>query len=253
MSRQSGGDSTVPESREGRPLLVEDERLGGLQSLMRSFFVAVSVSVLFPVSAVAQKAPWQVGGHVIAALPQGELYDVVPNTRWGGLGYFTRRIGETPYRWGVEVGAVVLDAANIAIERGPQFVAREAQLSSDMLFGHFLGRVQPVFGRFSPYLEGAIGARAFENSITYFDCVGCTLPTSRSHVTFSAGGGGGIAFRLRDDGNEAGISLETRVRYLFGGTTEYFSESGLPVGEGSFPRETRTDLWMISFGVVLDF
>jgi hypothetical protein len=220
---------------------------------MRSFLVAVSVSVLVPVSAAAQKAPWQIGGHVIVALPQGELREVVPDTRWGGLGYFTRRIGETPYRWGVEVGAVVLDAASIEIARGSGFFAREAQLSSDMLFGHFLGRVQPVFGRFSPYLEGAIGARAFENSITYLNCFGCTVPTSRSHVTFSAGGGGGLAFRLRDDGKEAGISFETRVRYLVGGTTEYFSDSELPVAEGSFPGETRTDLWMFSFGVVFDF
>ena len=220
---------------------------------MRSFLVAVSVSLLVPASAAAQKAPWQIGGHVVAALPQGELRDVVPDTRWGGLGYFTRRIGETPYRWGVEVGVVVLDAANVEIESRRGFFVQEAQLSSDMLFGHFLGRVQPVFGRFSPYLEGAMGARAFENSITYLGCVGCTVPTSRSHLTFSAGGGGGIAVRLRDDGNEAGISFETRFRYLVGGTTEYFSDSELPVADASFPRETRTDVWMISFGLVFDF
>jgi hypothetical protein len=220
---------------------------------MRSFPVALGLSLLVPVGAAAQKASWQVGGHVVAGLPQGEFRDVVPDTRWGGLGYFTRRIGETPYRWGVEVGGVVLDAADVAVDRGRQFFVREARLSSDMLFGHFLGRVQPVFGRFSPYLEGAIGARAFENSITYLDCVGCTVPTSQSHVTVSAGAGGGIAFRIRDHGDDAGISFETRARYLVGGTTEYFSASGLPMAEEPFPRETRTNLWMISFGMVFDF
>lgn len=219
---------------------------------MRSLLVALSLCTLVPASSAAEKAKWQIGGHAVAALPQGALRDVVPDTRWGGLGYFTRRVGETPYRWGVEVGGVVLDSAHIELERGPQFFVREAQLSSDMLFGHFLGRVQPVFGRFSPYLEGAMGARAFENSITYLDCVDCTVPTSRSHLTFSAGGGGGVAFRLRDDGDEAGISFETRVRYLVGGTTEYFSDSELSDAE-PLPRKTRTDLWMISFGIVFDF
>jgi hypothetical protein len=220
---------------------------------MRSLRIALFVSIVVPVGAAAEKAPWQIGGHVVAGLPQGEFRDVVADTRWGGLGYFTRRIGETPYRWGIEVGALVLDSANVTIHRGRRFFDREAQLSSDMLFGHFLGRVQPVFGRFSPYIEGAIGARAFENSITYFGCVGCTVPTSRSHVTVSAGGGGGIALRLRDAGDEAGISFETRVRYQVGGTTEYFLDSEVPIGEEPFPRETRTDLWMISFGMVFDF
>jgi len=220
--------------------------------------LAVVLFCLVSATVTAEKSRWQIGGHAVAGLPQGEFRDVVPDTRWGGLGYFTRRFRETPFRFGIEVGAVVLDSATVELDRPEVFFVREAQLSSDMLFGHFLGRLQPVFGRFSPYVEGAIGARAFESSITYFGCVGpCNLPTSTSQVTFSAGGGGGAAVRLRDDGEESGLSIEVRARYLFGGSTDYAPEVELPdvpeLRRPSPSAHSRTDLWMLSFGLVFDF
>ena len=218
-----------------------------------SFSIVIAAVLLVPSFSLAQKSQWQIGGHAVAGFPQGEFRDVAPDALWGGLGYFTRRVGETPYRWGVEVGAQVLDSSSVELGRANRFFVREALVSSDMMFGHFLGRVQPVFGRVSPYVEGAVGVRAFQNSITFLGCVGCTVPTSRSHVTFSAGGGGGLAVRLKEEENEAGISLETRVRYLFGGSTEYFSESERPEELPEFPRESRTDQWMLTFGIVFDF
>ncbi len=201
------------------------------------------------------KSRWQVGVHAVASSPQGAFKENLPDTRWGGLGYFTRRYRETPVRFGLEVGAVENNSVELEL-RSPGFSFRELKLANDMLFGHALVRYQPVYGRFSPYVEGAFGLRAFENSVTYLDCLGpCTAPTSRSNVALSAGGGGGVSFRLRDDGKEAGVSVEVRVRYLFGSETEYFLEPELPRRDDArpLPERSRTDVVMISFGVVFDF
>lgn len=201
------------------------------------------------------KSPWQVGVHAVASSPQGAFEENLPDTRWGALGYFTRRYRETPIRFGLEVGAVQNNSVTLE-RRSPTFTFSEVKLSNNMLFGHALVRLQPVYGRVSPYVEGAFGLRAFENSITYLDCFGpCTSPTSHSNIALSAGGGGGVSFRVRDDGDEAGISFDVRVRYLFGSETEYFLEPELPSRDDArpFPERSRTDVVMISFGVVVDF
>ncbi len=209
-------------------------------------------------SAGAAEPPrWQIGGHVVAASPRGEFQDAVSDTRWGALGYFTRRLGETPLRAGVEVGAVTNGSLRVELDRRGGFNTTEARLSNDMLFGHFLFRVQPQLGRLSPFVEGAVGVRAFENSLFFENCVGaCTVPTGESNVAFSAGGGVGLGFRLTEEGRGSGIALEARLRYLAGGTTEYYRESDLPELADELaplPTRSRTDLVMISFGLVFDF
>ena len=226
--------------------------------IVRGSLVAVVILCAFAARGDEnEKSRWQIGVHAVASLPQGAFKENLPETRWGALGYFTRRYRETPVRFGLEVGAVENNSVDLDFRGRMGFFIREAKIANDMLFGHALARFQLVYGRFSPYVEGAFGLRAFENSITYIDCVGqCTVPTSRSNIALSAGGGGGVSFRLRDDGDEAGISVEVRGRYLFGTETEYFLEPDLPGVTGdtlSLPQKSRTDFVMISFGLVFDF
>lgn len=222
--------------------------------------VLVLVLVLGCLEAVVfgqEKARWQIGINAVAGIPKGEFRDSIDDTRWGGAGYFTRRFRDTPIRFGLELGLLGNGSTDIFL-RGVGIFGEEARLTNGIYFGRFLTRVQPVFGRLAPYVEGAVGLQGFETNIVLKDCVGrCTIATPSSNLTYSLGGGGGLSFRLTHDAEtESGFSLDVGVRYLFGGETEFFLPSDLPELAEDFsavPQRSRTDWLAISFGIVFDF
>lgn len=204
-------------------------------------------------------ALWQIGVGAAAGAPQGSFRDAVSDTRWGGYGYFTRRVGESPYRLGIALGLLGNGSIDVITDRpGRRRGSLDATLTNGLYSGHFLARMQPVFGRVSPYVEAAIGLQTFETKIVLRDCYGpCTRPTrDRSDLAFSGGGGGGVAIRLKQEDGERGISAEIGARYLYGSDISYFVPDDLPEladGQDVVPLFSGTSLFLVTFGVVFDF
>lgn len=202
-----------------------------------------------------ERARWQIGFNAIAGSPQGDFRENLSDTRWGGSGYFTYRLRDTALRLGGELGIFANGREDIDF-RG--FARDEFELTNSIYFARFLARLQPVYGRWSPYVEGVVGLSGFETTLDMKDCTGyCDFNTISSNTTYSAGGGAGLSFRLtRDEQRESGFSIEMGMRYLFGGETEYYLPSDLPAlanGLDPTPQRSRTNLVTLSAGVVFDF
>ncbi|HSF16697.1 MAG TPA: hypothetical protein VLK65_14205 [Vicinamibacteria bacterium] len=228
------------------------------------WFLGVSIvglSLLFASGdALAQeKTRWQIGVSGVAGFPQGDFGESIGDTRWGGSFFFTRRLGSSPVRLGMDLGFHANGSVDVVLGGvGLGRSAKDARLTNDIYFGHFISRVQPVHGRLAPYIEGAFGFRAFETAIVLKECsLDCTLSTLTTSTTVSLGGGGGISFRLSgNDETESRISLEVGARYLFGGETEYFLPSDLSALADDLspvPHRSTTSMTTVSFGVVFDF
>lgn len=207
-----------------------------------------------------EKTRWQIGVDGVAGLPQGDFGESVGDTRWGGSFYFTRRLGSSPVRLGMDLGFHANGSVDLVLggagARGRS--AKDVRLTNDIYFGHFLSRVQPVYGRLAPYVEGVFGFRAFETAIVLKECsLDCTLSTLSTSTTVSLGGGGGLSLRLTgNDESESRFSLELGARYLFGGETEYFLPSDLSALADDLspvPHKSTTSMITVSFGVVFDF
>lgn len=208
-----------------------------------------------------ERARWQIGANAIAGFPQGEFRNSISDTRWGGSGYFTYRWRDTPLRLGGELGLFGNGREDIGLfGLSPlvQFDDDFAQVTNSIYFGRFIARVQPVYGRLSPYVEGVAGLSGFETAISLKNCVDyCEVGTVLSNVTYSVGAGAGVAIRLtQDEARQSGISIEVGFRYLLGGETEYFLSSDLDAiaeGDRPFPERSRTNMATVSIGVVFDF
>ena len=206
------------------------------------------------------KVRWQLGFNAIAGMPRGEFRDAIPDTRWGGSGFLTYRFRDTPFRFGGEMGLHGNGHVDVTLV-GTRELAGETEeglLTSGIYFARFLTRVQPVYGRWSPYVEGVFGLQGFDTSVVLKDCVGwCEISKFSSDTAVSLGGGGGIDFRLTgDDEGESGFSFEIGARYLFGGEAEFYLPSDLPAlvrNVTPVPQRSRTAMVTISFGVVFDF
>jgi hypothetical protein len=224
-------------------------------------FAAVAVWGSLGGDALAQeKSRWQLGFNAIAGMPQGEFRDSIPDTRWGGSGYFTHRFKDTSLRFGLELGIVFNGRVGVVVESHGrhQRETEDGYLTNGIYFGRFLTRVQPVYGRWSPYIEGVLGMQVFESSVVVENCIGpCVIFTPTSSHAVSLGGGGGLSFRIQQgDEEESGLSVEVAARYLYGGETEYYLASDLPDLLGrvpSVPQRSATSMVTVSFGIVFDF
>jgi hypothetical protein len=208
------------------------------------------------------------------AVPQGDFADNVDDLGIGVTALLGGRIPGSPLTLGTEIGFLnygtaeqlqVFNLADVPVE------VLDVGISTNMVLGHLVARLQPSVGAFQPYIEGLAGVKFFSTRTgvegdfiidgrygtdNNFDAV-----ANVNDWAFSLGGGAGLDLALFSgpmgfEGERGSVALNLGVRYLFGTEAEYVSRAGIRQVEGQLlfeVRESRTDLIMPTAGIRVKF
>lgn len=219
--------------------------------------------------AAAQPAPAprpliQAGIGLVMGVPIGDFQDNVDFSAGLG-GHLDFGIGESPVSIGAEASYLWYGSASRDVPLvGLPDLAVRVDTSNDMFLMHGRVRVQQPQGRVRPYVDGLVGFNYLVTSTSVDAEESCIFIggtyvcdddgdsiTQLDDVVLSVGGGAGIQIAFGTAPSPARLDLS--LRYLYGGEASYLTEEDLEWREEGVilrPRRSRTDLLIISVGVV---
>lgn len=244
---------------------------------MRKLFSTALVLVFTLSPAFAQLHD---GGHVraevnaVAAFPQGDLDRQIDGKAAGISTFVGGPVPGSPFVLGSEIGylnygtdsrlrlhSTVFDEG-IDEDLAIPLEAVNTSVSNNILLGHLVVRLQPLQGRFQPYVDGLAGLKYFVTRLRVdSDVVAFRRGLDQdSHVTdfaFSYGVGGGFELRLYEHESPwrdkpANVSIHGGLRYLFGTPAEYAAKGSFREVDGRIlvdEVETHTDMLVPHFGI----
>lgn len=225
--------------------------------------------------ALAAFAPTQAqiaNGSVTAvlAIPQGEFADRLDGVGFGLSGEFVAHIPNTPVGLGLSGTFLTYGRETIRERFGSGALGRvevDVVTSNNIALGHLLLRLQPPSGTFRPYGDALVGVGyLFTESriedVDFDDDRDIASSTNFDDATFSYGIGGGVMAQVysghsNDTGRPFVVSIDARVRYLFGGEADYLREGGISSDRNDNlvfdVTRSSTDLLLPQLGVSIRF
>ncbi|MBN1894663.1 hypothetical protein JW906_09210 [bacterium] len=214
---------------------------------------------------------FQIGLNFMVGIPQNEFADHVDNNGYGGSGYFTYRIPNTPIQAGAAIGFLIYGSDTREVPWGhgiPVWV--DVTTTNSILSGHLFARIQPTRGIFRPYLEGLYGFNylstrtTIENQEESEDDDEIASSTNYDDAAGSYGYGGGVMLRVyqakqdqMEGAKSLGIWVDFGIRSMKGGKAEYLKKGSITEDEnGHFVYDVQrstTDLLTWHLGVVFTF
>lgn len=196
--------------------------------------------------------------------PQGSFAQSLDRNAYGVDASVTAKIPNMP----VHIGAGFIYQNFGWTERNEYFnsniheVDVRVRTTNNMVTPHLLLRLEPAFGRLSPFLEGSVG---FNYLYTHSAVINdwdeeMSGTVNYDYITSNFGMGGGLKFRLYegfdDDGEYMGVALVLRVRRMIGGEALYLREGDLVSTSSGLEynlSKSRTDLTTFNIGFMLNF
>jgi hypothetical protein len=239
--------------------------LGNHKKSSRGQIVALRLALLmicfFWLNNTSQAQNFQAGIDFTTVFPVREFRENVDNNGYGVGGQFLFGLGKSPVFIGVDAGAAVYGSQSRRELLSPSIpeLSLKVTTRNNIAWTHFLARLQSREGGVRPYAEGLIGAKyLFTNTSISddFDDEPLASDTNFSDATFSAGVGAGVQIQLAKTGKSSDISLDTRVRYMFGGEADYLKKGSIirtPGGVFFDVLSSRTDTVTLQVGVTFRF
>jgi len=204
--------------------------------------------------------------NFLLGLPNKEFKENVDRDGYGIGASCLIPLGDSPLFAGLNIGALYYNSKDQAIEVENSSVTLEPLKGA--ILAHLVLRTQKTDGRFRPYVEGLVGLQHFFSRTSslqgpIYGVVedGSTLSTNEIAKVFSFGGSCGCMYSIhtysdRDDESKAKeILLDLRLRYLYGGETEFIKENYRIENDNVIfdTVRVRTDLFTIQLGVSFVF
>jgi len=227
------------------------------------------LALLFFAPAQAQIGTGGVGG--VVAVPQGEFADRIDGVGFGLAGDFVVQIPNTPVGLGLSGTFLTYGRETIRERFGGGALGRvevDVVTSNNIALGHVLLRLQPPSGAFRPYADALVGVgylfteSRIEDIDDFDDDRDIASSTNFDDATLSYGIGGGVMAQVYsgqsgDSGRPFVVSIDARVRYLFGGEADYLREGGISSDrDGNLLLDvtrSSTDLLLPQLGVSIRF
>ncbi len=221
---------------------------------------------VFLISTSIQAQPFNFDISFALGAPQGDFGQTLDRNSYGLDLAFTYKVGrDLP----LYIGAGFMYQNYGWRERETQFVVGVPEVdvnvrtTNNLITPHFLLRIEPRIGGFTPFIEGSVGFNYLftESAIRDdFDDEDIANTVNYDYFTSNYGIGGGAKFLLwegfNDQGDFYGIHLILKTKYMLGGEAMYLKEGDLvPIGdelEYNLSR-SRTDLATFNVGVVFSF
>jgi len=239
---------------------------------MRPSIRLTLLSLLFTLFAVAP-AQAQIGTgslNAVLAIPQGEFADRLDGVGFGLGGEFVVHIPNTPVGLGLSGTFLTYGRERITERFGGGALGRvevDVVTSNNIALGHVLLRLQPQNGAFRPYADALVGVGyLFTESriedVDFDDDRDIASSTNFDDATLSYGIGGGVMAQVyRGQSGSTGrpfvVSIDARLRYLFGGEADYLREGGIRTNENDDlvfdVTRSSTDLLLPQLGVSIRF
>lgn len=238
--------------------------------MLKKQFVTVLVVCFLFTSTIFAQGPFQVGINFTTGIPQNEFADNVDNTGFGGSARFLYNLPSSALSVGATVGFLVYgtDTRNEQLSPNIPEVTVDVNTSNNIFMSHVLLRLQSPRRAFvKPYLIGMFGFNYLftETTIKDEDDWGDDddnySSTNFDDITFSYGGGGGLAIKVYDGygKNSSGldaVNIDIGLRFIAGGEAEYLKKGDILRDDGNIKYNTNkstTDLLTIHVGVSFDF
>jgi len=208
----------------------------------------------------------QANVNFLMGLPNKEFKENVDRDGYGIGVSCLIPLGDSPLFAGLNIGALYYNSKDQPIEVENSSVTLEPLKGT--ILAHLLLRGQKTDGRLRPYIEGLVGLQHFFSRTSTLNGPiygviedGSTLSTNEIAKVFSFGGSCGCMYSIhtyadRDDESKAKeILLDLRLRYLYGGETEFIKESYRIEGDNVIfdTVRSRTDLLTIQLGLSFVF
>ncbi len=239
--------------------------LGKQKKLHRGKFIALRLALLMTcflcLTHTSQAQKYQAGIDFTTVFPVGEFRDNVDNNGYGVGGQFLFGLGKSPVFIGADAGVAVYGTQSRREILSPSIPELRLKVTTrnNIAWSHFLMRLQARQGRVRPYAEGLVGAKYLFTNTTITDDFSddaIASDTNFSDTTFSAGVGAGVQIHLAKTGKRSDVSLDTRVRYMFGGDADYLKKGSIirtPGGVFFDVLSSRTDTVTLQVGVTFRF
>lgn len=206
----------------------------------------------------------------VLAIPQGEFADRIDGVGFGLAGEFVAHIPNTPVGLGLSGTFLTYGRETIRERFGGGALGRvevDVVTSNNIALGHVLLRLQPPSGAFRPYADALVGVGyLFTESriedVDFNDDRDIASSTNFDDATFSYGIGGGVMAQVysgqsNGTGRAFTVSIDARLRYIFGGEADYLREGGISTdrdGDLVFDvTRSSTDLLLPQLGVSIRF
>lgn len=217
-------------------------------------------------SAMGYGQPFTFDVSFAVGSPQGSFQQVLDRDAYGIDMGVTYQLGKhSP----VHIGAGFLYQNYGWKERQTQFVEDVPEVdvtvrtTNNLITPHFILRLEPDLGFFSPFLESTIGFNYLftESSIVdKWDEDRIASTVNYDYFTSNMGIGGGIKFRVWEgfdgDGDFYRVHLIVKSHYMLGGEALYLTEGDLIPNGNTIEytvRRSRTDLTTFNVGISLSF
>ncbi|MEW6127886.1 MAG: hypothetical protein AB1757_12680 [Acidobacteriota bacterium] len=239
--------------------------LGNHSNKHRGYLTAFRILLLtlgfLGLMASAQAQNYQAGLDFTTVFPVGEFRDNVNNNGYGIGGHFLFGVGNSPVFIGFDGGVAVYGSQSRREILSPSIPELRLKVTTRNNIGwtHFLVRLQPRKGKVRPYSEALVGAKYLFTNTTITDDFSdeqIAGDTNFSDTTLSAGFGAGVQIELTKTGKRSDISLDTGVRYMFGGEADYLKKGSIirtPGGVFFDVLSSRTDTVTLKVGITFRF
>lgn len=226
--------------------------------------ILASLIVLFiPVIGLSQPFNFDIGfAH---GTPKGGFGQELDRNSYGLDAAFTYQVPRSPIHIGVGFGYQNFgwrERTEIFSRDIPEVDVR-VRTTNNMVTPHFLMRIEPDAGMFSPFVEGTLGFNYLytESSvIDDWDEEEISSTVNYDYTTSNFGIGGGVKIRMyegyNEDGDFFGVSLILKGKFMVGGEALYLKEGGLTPQNGGLSYDlsrSRTDLATFNVGFAINF
>lgn len=228
------------------------------------FNLSVSCLTLFLIlmATVPAQAYENIGGsNVLIGFPQGEFEDNVANKSVGLSGIFGLEMENMPLTVGIEIGYLIYDIEQSTRRTSNNDYVEVSTTNNILLVDPFL-RIQSQYGFLRPYMEALTGfsyiftTTSIDNS-SYHD--GLEDDTELGDITYNFGMGGGLHLKIygrkspqKEQSGSIEIWIDAGVRYLFGGSAEYYGEAP-GIYDVAQIHESTTNMVILKIGGFIRF
>ncbi|MBN1639513.1 MAG: hypothetical protein JW866_11125 [Ignavibacteriales bacterium] len=224
-----------------------------MKSLTKLFFVLI---FLIPIINFHSQS---FSGSFMVGIPQGEYSKYqkagigfnFQGTLWNPTRYL-------PYTVGFEFGFMGYQADyDYSYYYDEYYISR----MNGVLDFHIVLKAMPFMDIVRPYVEGLFGGAYLFTADMYdneYNLISMLFTPEHSDFTWNYGGSVGILIQLSDFGDDAGIFLDLKARYLFGTTAEFLKLEDIYYDYYNdelvyYITKSKTDLLIFSLGVTAGF
>lgn len=227
--------------------------------------LTVGLLVWFAVPAAGQSLlPRKLGGISLGGLfPTGAFNQHVSQEGYGVAAYYAHRLGPSPFLLGGEISYFEYGHAHrVEYLQGIPEVGVDVDTSNSIAQGLLTLRFQPRRGRIVSFAEALAGLSYIWTESTIGNNAPDNWPiaseTNFDDVTWTAGVGAGLSFRLRKPRGSApefarsGAFLELKVRYMAGGQAQYLKKGSIVVVGNAYtftPERSATSFVTVQLGL----